>query len=405
MSDSFSFNPLDEQTRRDPYAIYAAGRRTQRVYAHPGLGAASVFRHSDCESILRDPVTWSNVFPQQNIPEQNSDGGDFFGPPGMISTDPPEHSRLRGLVNVAFTPRIIRQRESRMQQIADELVEDAVAKGTVDLVEALTYPLPTMVIAEIIGIPKTDRAQFKQWSDEIVATLGQGLIGQPPGPDEIDAAVKRREEMSVYFDRLADLRRAEPLEDLLSGLVHAKVDGQQLDSDELLSMLTLLLVAGNETTTTLIGNCVVTLLEHPDQLERLRADPSLIPSAVEEVLRFSSPVQVDPRCATRDLELHGEKISKDQIVLCWLGAANRDADIFERPEEFDIGRENNRHLAFGFGTHFCLGSNLARLEAQSALRALLEKTHAFELATETPLPLHPSFVFRSFTKIPLKLTA
>jgi cytochrome P450 len=211
--------------------------------------------------------------------------------------------------------------------------------------------------------------------------------------------------MSAYFSALADLRRAEPLDDLLSGLVHAEIDGEQLDPDELLSMLILLLVAGNETTTTLIGNCVVTLLEHPDQLERLRGDLSLVPSAVEEVLRFSSPVQVDPRCATRDIELHGEKIGKDQFLLCWLGAANRDADVFERPEEFDIGRGENRHLAFGFGTHFCLGSNLARLEAQIALRTLLEKTKDFELATDAALPLHPSFVFRSFTKIPLKLRA
>ncbi|MFP8881631.1 MAG: cytochrome P450 [Myxococcota bacterium] len=400
MPNSFVFNPLDEQTRRDPYDTYCAARRTQRIYIHPGLGAASVFRYEDCESVLRDPTTWSNAFPQPDI-----EGTESFGPPGMIGTDPPEHSRLRGLVNVAFTPRIIRQREARIRQIADELVESAIQEGSVDLVEALTYPLPTMVIAEIIGIPPEDRAQFKQWSDEIIATVGHGLIGQPPAPDEIDASIKRRDKMSAYFDKLADLRRAEPLEDLLSGLVRAEIDGSQLDPDELLSMLILLLVAGNETTTTLIGNCVVTLLEHPDQLERLRADPNLVPSAVEEVLRFSSPVQVDPRCASRDIELHGEKICKDQILLCWLGAANRDADVFERPEEFDIGRRENRHLAFGFGTHFCLGSNLARLEAQIAVRTLLEKTKDFELATDTALPLHPSFVFRSFTQIPLKLTA
>jgi cytochrome P450 len=398
MSDPFSFNPLDEPTRRDPYPTYRAGRQNQRIYVHPGLGAASVFRYADCESVLRDPATWSNVFPQPDI-----EGAERFGPPGMIGTDPPEHSRLRGLVNVAFTPRIIRRREARIREIAEELVESAIQQGTVDLVDAFTYPLPTMVIAEIIGIPTADRAQFKQWSDEIVATLGLDLIGQARDPDEIRAAIERRDKMAAYFETLADLRRAEPLEDLLSGLVHAEVDGEKLDADELLSMLILLLVAGNETTTTLIGNCVVTLLEHPDQLDRLRADPSLVPSAVEEVLRFSSPIQVDPRCATRDVEMHGEKVRKDQILLCWLGAANRDEEVFERPEEFDIGRSENRHLAFGFGTHFCLGSNLARLEAQIAVHTLLEKTKGFELATDAPLPLHPSFVFRSFTQIPLKL--
>jgi len=398
MSDPFAFNPLDEPTRRNPYPVYSSARKTHPVYIHPGLGAASVFRYADCESVLRDPSTWSNRFPQ---PE----GMEASGPPGMIGTDPPEHTRLRGLVNVAFTPRIIRQREPRIRQIAAELVDQAIRQRSVDLVQALTYPLPTMVIAEIIGVPVEDREQFKRWSDEIVATLGGGLIGQQPSSEEIQASADRRAKMSAYFDRLAALRRSEPQEDLLSGLVHAEVEGERLSHDEMLSMLILLLVAGNETTTTLIGNCIVTLLEHPDQLERLRADPSLVPSAVEEVLRFTSPVQVDPRCATRDVELHGEKIRKDQILLCWLGSANRDEDVFEHPERFDIGRSNNRHLAFGFGTHFCIGSNVARLEAQIALRTLLDRTRDFRLATDSPLPLHPSFVFRSFTQIPLELTA
>ena len=397
MSDEFFFNPLDESTRRDPYSIYAAGRE-RGAYAHPGLGVTSVFRYDDCVSMLKDHQTWSNVFPPpEGMPERG------FGPPGMISTDPPAHDRLRGLVNLAFTPRIIRQREQRMKEIAGELVESAIAEGSVDIVQALTYPLPTMVIAEIIGIPIEDRAQFKRWSDEIVANLGLGLIGQMPDENEIAAALGRRRKMGDYFEGLAERRRSAPQEDLLSGLVQAEIDGEKLDQDELLSMLILLLVAGNETTTTLIGNCIVTLLENPDQLERLRADPSLIVSAVDEVLRFASPIQVDPRCATRDIELRGEKVSKDQIVLLWLGAANRDPEIFDNPEEFDIGRQNNRHLAFGFGTHFCLGNNLAKLETQIAVQALLERAPKLELASDDPLPLHPSFVFRSFKSIPLRL--
>ena len=397
MFDEFFFNPLDENTRRDPYSIYAAGRE-RRAYAHPGLGVTSVFRYDDCQGMLKDHQTWSSVFPP---PEGMSSDG--FGPPGMLGTDPPDHDRLRGLVNLAFTPRIIRQREQRMKEIASDLVASALAEGTVDIVQALTYPLPTMVIAEIIGIPTADRARFKQWSDEIVATLGLGLIGQQPDADEIAAALARRQKMGDYFKGLAEQRRSDPQEDLLSGLVHAEIDGERLDPDEMLSMLILLLVAGNETTTTLIGNCIVTLLDNPEQLDRLRSDPSLIVSAVDEVLRFSSPIQVDPRCATRDLELHGEKVSKDQIALAWIGAANRDPEIFDDPEEFDIGRENNRHLAFGFGTHFCLGSNLAKLEAQIALETLLERAPRLELASDEPLPLHPSFVFRSFKSIPVRL--
>ncbi len=400
MSDAFFFNPLDEATRRDPYTLYAEALRNHPVYSHPGLGAASVFRYADCQAVLRDFEVWSSVFPQQTF-----EADERLGPPGMIGTDPPQHTRLRSLVNAAFTPRIVRQRTERMAQIAADLVDAALAKGTVDLVEALTYPLPVTMIAEIIGIPAEDREQFKQWSDEIVATLGLGLVGAAAGPEEIEAGVARRERMSEYFERLAAIRRREPQEDLLSGLVHAEVEGERLSHDELLSMLILLLVAGNETTTTLIGNCVITLLEHPEQLARLRSNPQLLPNAIEEVLRFSSPVQVDPRCATEDVELHGEKIAKDQVLLCWLGAANRDPAVFEQPEHFDIGRTDNRHLAFGFGTHFCLGSNLAKLEAQTALGALLERTRDFWLATAEPLPLHPSFVFRSYTAIPLELTA
>lgn len=396
MSDEFFFNPLDEATRRNPYPLYDRALREHRAYTHPGLGVVSVFRLEDCQTVLKDVDTWSSRFPQ---PAQD----DHLGPPSMIGTDPPEHTRLRGLVNVAFSPRIIRMREQRMADVAAQLVDDALAKGTVDLVEALTYPLPVTMIAEIIGIPAEDRARFKQWSDEIVANLGVGLLGGPPDEDEMAAALARRDKMGAYFRELAERRRREPEDDLLTGLVHAEIDGERLDDEELLAMLILLLVAGNETTTTLIGNCVITLLENPDQLAKLRGDPSLIDGAVDEVLRYSSPVQVDPRCATRDVDLFGEPVAKDGIVLCWLGAANRDPAAFDSPARFDIARSPNRHIAFGFGTHFCLGSNLARLEAAAALRALLERTDDFRLATGDPLPLHPSFVFRSFTQIPVEL--
>ena len=183
----------------------------------------------------------------------------------------------------------------------------------------------------------------------------------------------------------------------------AELEGSKLSFDEVLQMLILLLVAGNETTTTLIGNTVLTLLEHPAELERVRRDPELVPSAIEEVLRFSSPVQLDPRRAMREVEVCGEKVREGEMVITWLGSANRDASVFREPDRFDVGRKENRHLAFGFGTHYCLGSNLARLEAQIALRALLERTKTFELTTAKPLPLHRSIVFRSFTEIPLEL--
>jgi cytochrome P450 len=289
-----------------------------------------------------------------------------------------------------------------MHTIAAELVDAALARGEVDLVEALTYPQPVIVIAEIIGIPRDDRERFKEWSDVAVEGLGNALF-RPPTQERLARLGRLRSEMGAYFSALADERRRRPREDLLTGLVQAEHEGSHLSHDEMLQMLILLLVAGNETTTNLIGNAVVTLLDHPAELARLRADRGLLPSAVDEVLRYASPVQMDPRRATRAVEMHGCRIDAEQIVVCWLGSANRDEDVFADPERFDIGRGDNRHLAFGFGPHYCLGANLARLEAQVALAALLDRTRAFERVDDAPLPLHPSIVFRGVTRLPVRL--
>jgi cytochrome P450 len=396
MSTPFDFNPFDDATRRDPFEKYARGRE-RGIHRHAGLPVHSVFRYADTVEVLRDSATWSSVFrPPADFPEL------LNRPPSMIGTDPPEHERLRGLVNQAFTPKIIRRLEPRMVEIANQLLDEALAAKRVDLVQALTYPLPVTVIAEIIGVPTEDSARFKDWSDKLVETLGVGLFA-PPDRATFERNLAISAELGEYFKRLVELRRVDPRPDLLTGLAQAELEGSKLSFDELLQMLILLLVAGNETTTTLIGNTVLTLLEHPAELARLRADPTLIPSAIEEVLRFSSPVQLDPRRATRDVELCGEKIREGEMAITWIGSANRDSDVFREPEVFDIGRKENRHVAFGFGTHYCLGSNLARLEAQIALRALLEHTKSFALTTSEPLPLHRSLVFRSFTSIPVEL--
>jgi cytochrome P450 len=402
MAEPFAFHPLDPETRRDPYTLYARGRREFPVFVHAGLPlrVASVFQYADVQAILRDPATWSSEFPLRGQLAELED----LPPPSMLGTDPPQHTRLRSLVNKAFTPRITQRLEPRMRQVAHELLDRALEAGEVDLVEALTYPLPVTVIAEMIGIPPQDRARFKRWSDEAVASLGLVFVA---GLDPERIARQRRlfEEMRGYFIPLAKERAREPREDLLTGLVQAEHEGSKLSYGEMLSMLVLLLVAGNETTTTLIGNAVLELLAHPDQERRLRDDPSLLPTAVEEVLRFSSPVQFDPRRATRRVELHGVQIEANDYVLCWLGSANRDAEIFERPEVFDVGRAKNPHLAFGFGTHYCLGANLARLEAQVAIGTLLERTRRFERVGADPLPLHPSPVFKAVTRLPVRLEA
>ncbi len=393
--ETFHFDPFDQATRRDPYALYARARCEHPVYRHEGLPVVSVFRFAEVQNILKDAATWSSNFDIPGVDRSEA-------PPSMIGQDPPAHTRLRALVNQAFTPRIIRNLEPRMHAIAGDLVTAALEHGDVDLVEALTYPLPVIVIAEIIGVPPEDREQFKHWSDVAVEGLGSALF-RPPTAERMSRLNQARDEMSRYFAMLADARRRQPREDLLTGLVQAELEGSRLSHVEMLQMLILLLVAGNETTTSLIGNAVLELLAHPGELARVRADPGLLPSAVDEVMRYSSPVQMDPRRATRAVDLGGEPVAAGQLVISWIGSANRDAEVFTDPDRFDVGRRDNRHLGFGFGPHYCLGAHLARLEAQVAVAALLARTRAFERTDDEPLPLHPSIVFRGVTRLPLRL--
>jgi cytochrome P450 len=380
MSEPFLFNPLDPTTRRDPYAIYQRGRREFPTFVHEGLPLrlVSLFRHEDCLEVLKDWPAFSNDFSSSFEPTPEIAALGTPPPASMISLDPPKHDRLRNLVNKAFTPRMVKQLEPRLRGIAAELVRDAVKQGEVDLVDALTYPLPVVAIAEMIGVPAKDREQFKAWSDQLVSNLGAGFFAAPD-IEEVRKNFALRDDMDAYFVPLAEERKRSPQDDLLSGLVHAEHEGSQLDAAEMLQVVTLLLVAGNETTTTLIGNAAITLLEHPDQLARLRAEPELMPRAVDEALRFASPIQFDPRRSTADQEIHGVEVHENDLVLCWLGSANRDEALFEDPDVFDISREKNPHIAFGYGVHFCLGHNLARLEAAVALDALLQGTREFQL--------------------------
>jgi cytochrome P450 len=395
----FDFNPFDEGVRRDPYALFARARREHPVFAHGGFPVVSCFRYHDIQNLLRDPVQWSNFFP---LPPELARPADM--PPSMLGLDPPEHTRLRGLVSQAFTPRMVRRLEPRLRVVAHELLDAALGDRDIDLVAALGSPLPVIVIAEMIGIPAADRAQFKAWSDVLVKRLGSGLLARP-GIEELDEQRTVVREMRDYFLPVVEARRREPRDDLLSGLVAAEEEGSRLGFDEMIQTLVLLLVAGNETTTNLIGNVVLELLAHPDALAELRADPSLLPGAIEEVLRFASPVQMDARRATRPTEIGGVPIAENQFVLAWLGSANRDEAVFDDPETFDIRRADNRHMAFGFGPHYCLGANLATLEARVAIGALLERTRDFRRLDAAPLPLHPSIVFRGVRSLPLRVDA
>ena len=395
--EPFDFNPFDEALRRDPYALFARGRREQPVFAHPTFPVVSLFRYQDVQGLLRDPAQWSSFF---SLPAGMERPEDM--PPSMIGQDPPEHTRLRGLVSQAFTPRMIRRLEPRLHAIAHELLDAALREREIDLVAALTYPLPVIVIAEMIGIPTADRGRFKAWSDALVKNLGMGILTSPSLERLEEQRVVIRE-MRAYFLPLAEERRREPREDLLSGLVAAESEGSRLTFDEMIQTLILLLVAGNETTTNLIGNAVLELLAHPESLEELRGDRALLPDAVEEVLRFSSPVQMDPRRVTRATEIGGVPVAQNQFVIGWIGSANRDEDVFERPDVFDIRRKNNRHLAFGFGPHYCLGASLASLETRVAVDTLLARTRSFRRIGDAPLPLHPSIVFRGVRSLPVRV--
>ena len=372
----------------DPFPTYQRGRDEHAVFRHPGLPVVSLFRYADILPVLKDPVLWSSKSPP------GTGGNRAEEDASMLGQDPPLHTRLRGLVNQAFTPRRIRALEPRIREVARGLVADALAKRDVDLVEALAVPLPVVMIAELIGVPIEDRARFKGWSDVIASGLGEGLAGAPVDPEREKARDQAGHEMDAYFSELAEARRRDPRDDLLTGLVRAEIEGAHLGERELLSMLSLLLIAGNETTTNLIGNLVLQLDAHPDQLRRLRAAPDLVPRTIEEVLRYDGPVQATFRTATRDTEIAGEKLRAGELSLLWLGAANRDEAEFPNGERFDVARDPNRHLTFGFGVHFCLGANLARLEARVALEELLAQTREFARRDVAPPPRHPSFILR-----------
>lgn len=379
----------------NPFPFYEMGRAMSPLFV-PNMGIWMAFNHDECQAILKDNATWQSGMgaAYEQDPSQPQ--------PSMLGSNPPRHTRLRALVSQAFTPRMIEQLEPRLRQIAGELLDPVIGKGEMDLVETLAYPLPVIAISEILGVEPEKRDQFKKWSDEVVATLGTGAAGNP---EEGDITETTFQEMSDYFERLCNERRAHPKADLISGLVQAEMDGEKLSWDELRQMLVLLLVAGNETTTNLIGNAVQEFIAHPDQLARVEADPATIPSALEEVMRISSPVQATVRRASRDTEFRGKEVKEGQQMVVWLAAANRDPEQFPDPLTFDVTRSPNRHLGFGMGIHFCLGAPLARLEAKVAMEELLKRTKNFRRSDDSVLPRVPTFIMRGVKSLPVEFEA
>lgn len=297
----------------------------------------------------------------------------------MAFTDPPDHTRLRTLVAQAFTMRTVANLRPKIQLIVDNLLDIVKDNGQLDLVHDFAFHLPAIVICEMLGIPKHDREMFKRWSNDIVGFVSAGEVT----PEKAERAQQSVGFLTDYFHHLVEERRHHPQDDLISALVAAEEQGDKLTEDELLSMCVLLFFAGFETTEGLIGNGLLALMRHPDQLQRLRTDPSLITASVEEFLRYDNSVQRQSRVASENIVMANQQIRQGQYVILFIGAANRDPAQFAEPDRLDISRADNRHIAFGYGIHFCVGAPLARLESQIAISTILRRIPHLQLATET----------------------
>lgn len=357
----FVMNIFDSAVKADPYPHYAEMRRTGRVVSNPFLaGQFMVPGYDDVVGLLGGPETFSNGRLQGQQTEET------LMAPTMLNTDPPDHTRLRGTVARAFTPRSVRSLEGHMEDVARDLVAPLADGAPFDVVTGLGERLPVLIIAEMLGVGTTDLQDFVEWSHGLM-----GILDIFAPPDKLEHARSCSKQLHDYFAESVRRHRAEPTEDDLVGrLVAANADGR-LSEAEMLAACVLLLLGGNETTTKLVTNAALALARHPDQRARVVADAGLLSTAVEEVLRYDTPVQGNARIAARSVEFAGVEIPEGSLVIGMLAAANRDPAHFENPDRFDVGRDPNPHLAFGRGTHHCLGANLARLEARAALAALL----------------------------------
>ncbi len=390
------FNPMDPEFVADPYPMYHRLRAEDPVH-HSPLGFWVLTRYPDVMAMLRDPRLI-----KEPIAAFVAARFGLAVPPGlglsMLDRDPPDHTRLRGLVSKAFTPRALERLRPEIQQIVDGLLDEVEARGSMDLVEEFAYPLPVRVICEMLGVPVKDHERFKAWGLDIARGLDAIML--PPDSEVGQRSVSGRRALADYFRGLIAERRAAPRDDMLSALIAAEEAGDKLNEEELLATCILLLVAGHETTVNLISNGTLALLRHPDQLRKLRERPGLIVTAVEELLRFDGPVQRTARIPSEDVTIGGQTIGKGEMVMPFLGAADRDPTQFPDPDRLDITRADNRHIAFGMGIHFCLGAPLARMEGQIAINTLLARLPKLALATDRP-QFRQSLTLRGLQALPL----
>lgn len=367
LESGVSYNPTSREIQRDPYPTYERLRRKDPVHRMRLVDAWAITQHQDIDAMLRDSRRFSN-------------GGRDYGYVDYVSLldmDPPDHTRLRALVVKAFTPRAVAELAPRIRQTCEELLDDVEGTTRFDLIEALAFPLPVIVIAEMLGVPPADRDRFKNWSQDAALSVEPAL-----DPGQVRRVQRAFGNLREYLNGLIERYQREPQDNMISALVAVEEAGDRLTREELLMTLMLLLVAGHETTRNLIGNGMLALLRNPEQLQRLRDHPELLESAIHELLRYDAPVQLDSRVVQEDLEIGGKRIRKGQRVIGLIGAANRDPEAFVEPNLLDIGREDRSHLSFGRGIHYCLGSSLAVLEGRIALAELLRRFSSIQLAAE-----------------------
>lgn len=386
---------LDPEFRTNPHPNLDALRAADPVHHDQALHRYYLTQHDDVDATLRDrsySVDPRNAA-QGTFEEMFLNRADREGQPSMLFSDPPYHTRLRGLVSKAFTPRAIESMAPEIERVAGELLDAVAGSETFDFIAAFAGPLPTIIIAEMLGVDAGQRAEFKRWSDDVVQFFNPMISA-----DVRARAERSGEAMRDYFRREIAERRARPTGDLVSGLANAEEDGDRLSDDEIITMCNLLLTAGNVTTTDLMGNGVLALLQHPDQFALLRDDPSLIKNAVEEMLRYNGPVTDSGRTPMQDIEIGGVAITAGQSIGTSLAGANHDPAVYPEPHRFDIMRADTHHHAFGGGVHFCLGAPLARLEAQIGVNALVRRFPGLRLA-DAPIEWKSVPAFRGLARL------
>jgi cytochrome P450 len=390
----FYFNPFDPDFRANPYPHFPALLDGPPRQLNLFMPTTLIARYDDVVGVLHDHERFTVRRPEIPFRERIDP---FGGAPTILTADPPVHSRLRKLVSKAFTPRRVRELEPRVREITNELLNGVTVSSEFEAMAALANPLPVIVIAEMLGVSAGDHTQFKQWSNDMISSFGQEMAAGPS-----PAGIAAKDELRRYLAEAIEQRSANPADDLISALIAARDESDALSEDELLAFVVLLLLAGNETTTNLIGNGLLALSRHPEQQQRLRDNRELIPKAIEEMLRYDPPVQMTVRIPTATTNVGGTELAAGSLAFVLLAAANRDPAHFPHPENFDVGREPNEHVSFGEGIHFCLGAPLARLEGAIAIESMLEKFPRLQLANPSAqLEYRGSMALRGLSELRL----